>query len=409
VIVHPGGEDLAVEMMAAGATGIVAEGNEPTVAAFLGTDLDGTALLEAFEQTLDRRSAGGRRASGDRDPVTRLRGAAALDARLAGSGSGSVPRLASVRVLGFDEVIRRLSVEARDLFRRRLATQFEEICGHRGAEVFALAPGEFAVVSDTLTVADFERLGRDLMIATNGFSPDRHGQLALAVGHAGPEATSSLDTLRELAKRGMQLSAEQPDQDVIGAERLALTLASGTELETALRAVRIVESRDAYPEGHGERVARFAASIAEQLGLTDQRTMLIRLAARLHDIGKLDLSEAAAGGTEDTLSGVDLDEYKQHPNRGGELLRAAGGFEIAAAVVSHHERWDGAGFPGGLAAEAIPFESRIIAVANSLDRWSISGGAPDHPTADAVQKVVEQSELMFDPTIAAAAAAAFAS
>lgn len=76
----------------------------------------------------------------------------ALDARLAGNGSGAVPRLASVHVLGFEEVTRRFSVEARDLLRRRLATQFEEICGHRGADVFAVAPGEFAVVSDVLSM-----------------------------------------------------------------------------------------------------------------------------------------------------------------------------------------------------------------------------------------------------------------
>ena len=274
--------------------------------------------------------------------------------------------------------------------------------------MFAAGPGAFAVVTDTLSIADLEALGRDLMTVTAGFSPDRTNQLALAVGHAGPEATSSLETLRELAIRGMELSAEQPDQAVIGADRLALTLASGTELESALRAVALVESRDAYPEGHGERVARYAAAIAEQLGLRETTVMQIRLAARLHDIGKLGLPDEAAGGTEETLSGEDLDAYKSHPARGSELLRAAGGRDIAAAVQRHHERWDGTGFPGGLSEDAIPLDARIIAVANALDRWSTTGGAPDRPTSDAIQKAVEQGELMFDPTIVAAAATAFA-
>jgi HD-GYP domain-containing protein (c-di-GMP phosphodiesterase class II) len=409
VIVHPGGEDTAVDLMAAGATGLVAEGNEPTIAAFFGKAHDATSMIEAFEQTLDRRASGGRRSAGDRDPVTRMRGLIALDGRLAADSSGAVPRLAWMRVLGFEEATRRLSVEARDLLRRRIATQFEEICSHRGAEVFDAGPGAFAVVTDTLPIAEFERLGRDLMAVMAGFSPDRAGQLALAVGHAGPEATSSIDTLRELAVRGMQLSAEQPEQGVIGAERLALTLASGTELESALRAVRLVETRDAYPDGHGERVSRYAGAIAEQLGLGETTVLQVRLAARLHDVGKLSLSEGAAAGTEETLSGADLAAYKEHPARGSELLRAAAGHEVAQAVRCHHERWDGTGFPDGIAADAIPLDARIIAVANALDRWSTNGGAPDRPTPAALQKIAEQADLMFDPTVVAAAAAAFAS
>jgi HD-GYP domain-containing protein (c-di-GMP phosphodiesterase class II) len=407
VIVHPGGEDVAVALMSGGASGLVAEGNEPTVAAFFGSDMSGASFIEAYEQTLDRRSAG-RRASGDRDPVTRLRGMSALDARLANGTAGAVPRLGWAKVIGFGEATRRLSMEARDLLRRRLAAQFEEICSHRNAEIYASEAGEFAVVADTLSIADFERLGLDLIQVTAGFTPDRTNQLVLAMGHAGPEATSSIETLRELAMRGMQLAAEQPDQTVIGAERLALTLASGTELEAAFRAVRVVESRDAYPEGHGERVARFAAAIAEQLGLSDTHVMQIRLAAHLHDIGKLTLPEDAAAGTEETLTGDELDVYKEHPTRGSELLRAAAGQDIAEAVARHHERWDGTGFPDGLAEDAIPLDARIIAVANALDRWSISGGAPDRPTADAIQRAVEQGELMFDPAVVEASAAAFA-
>jgi HD-GYP domain-containing protein (c-di-GMP phosphodiesterase class II) len=407
VVVHPGGEEAAVDLLAGGASGLVAEGSEETIVAYLGEPMGGTGLLDSFEQSLDRRTHGRASGSGDRDPVTRLRGPAALAARLADGQGGSVPRLAFAQVLGIDEVTRRMSVDARDLMRRRLALQFDELCRHFRAEVFATGNGEYAVVADGLSLADFELLGNEMIAAASGFSPDRSGTLVLAVGHAGPEATSHLETLRELALRGMQHAAEYPDQGVVGAERLALSLAAGTELAAALRAIEAVEARDAYPGSHGERVARHAVAIGEVLGVAERDLLKLRLAARLHDIGKLTLDDDAAGGTAETLSGAVLEQYHTHSVRGAEMLRAAAGDEVADAVAAHHELWDGSGKPEGLAAEAIPLMARIIAVADALDRWSVNGTAPDRPTAAAVQKVVEASGAMFDPSVAEIVAKVF--
>ena len=398
-VVHPGGEDVAVELLTEGASGIVAEGNKEHVAAFLGADSDGSGLLKTFETSIDRRTTGQSPASGDRDSVTRLRGSTALAARLAAGQTGPVPRLGFARVLGLEEATRRLSVEARDLIKRRIAFQFEELYHHYQTEVYATGTEEFAFVADDLGVVEFERLGLELIELIRGYSPDRNAALSLAMGHAGPEATSYVETLRELAVRGMELAADQPDQQIIGSERLAMSLAASTELEAAMRAVAVVEERDAYPPPHGERVARHAAALAEALTLNPHATTVLRLAARLHDIGKLALDAEAAAGTEDSLSGEELQAYQEHAAKGAEILRASAGAEVAAAVGAHHERWDGSGFPSGLSGDEIPLSARIVAVADALDRWSVNGSVPNRPTAAAVQRVTEGSETLFDPAV----------
>jgi putative nucleotidyltransferase with HDIG domain len=404
-IVHPGGEDVAAEFLAAGASSLVAEGNEESVAALLGGESDETRLLANYELSLDRLT--NVRGVGDRDLVTGLRGPADLAARLARGTGAPMPRLAFVRIVGLEESMRRLSVDARDLLRRRLALQIDEMCRSREAEVFNTGPAEFAVVSEALSLAEFEDLGASLIEVTAGFSPDRSRLLAMAFGHAGPEATSYVETLRELALRGMELAAEQPNQGVFGAERLALTLAASTELDSTMRAITIVEARDAYPVSHGERVSQHSVAIAEAMGISERDLTKIRLAARLHDIGKVGLSDEAAATNVEKVSSELQTEYASHTERGAEILRAPAGDEVAAAVRSHHENWDGSGFPDGLVADSIPMAARIVAVADALDRWSVNGSAPDRPTPEALQKVNAGSETLFDPAVVEACNDAF--
>ena len=396
-IVHPGGESVAVELLAAGASSMVAEGNEESAAALVGGSSDETRLLESFELSNDRRQRGS--STGARDAVTGLRGPADLAARLAGGTGGPLPRLAFVRVVGLEESIARMSVDARDLLRRRFALQLDEMSRAKGAEMFSTGPAEFALVTESLSLGEFEALGSSLIETAAGFSPDRNRLLTLAFGHAGPEATSYVETLRELALRGMELAAEHPDSGVVGAERLALSLAASTELDSAMRAIAIVEARDSYPPSHGERVAGHAGAIAEAMGLAERTLTKVKLAARLHDIGKLGMSDEAASASADRVPDEVADEYRNHAARGYDMLRAPAGEEVAAAVKAHHEHWDGSGFPDGLAADAIPLAARIIAVADALDRWSVSGSAPDRPTADALGKVSAGAETLFDPAV----------
>jgi HD-GYP domain-containing protein (c-di-GMP phosphodiesterase class II) len=408
VIVHPGGETVGVELLAAGASGLVAEGNEDAVATCLGGEGEGTGLLDTFEQSLDKRASGQRPSSGDRDPVTRLRGQTALDARLSSATNG-VPRLAYVRLLGLEDATRRLSVEARDLLRRRIALQCEQVCRSRDAHIFTTAPGEFAVLADDVAVVDFERLGRELIDVVHGYSPDRSAPLRLAVGHAGPEATSSTESLRELALLGVEMAVTLNDGSIVGADRLTQSMAATTELGTMMRAITLVEERDPSPGSHGDRVCRTAVSLAEAMGLGARALVRLRLAARFHDVGKIDLDDAAMTGDEETLSGEALLGYQAHPERGAAMLVAAAGSEVAEIVAAHHERWDGTGFPEGLEGTSIPLAARIIAVADALDRWSANGAAPERPTAAALAKVTDGAGSRFDPAVVQACVGMFGS
>lgn len=407
-IVHPGGEATGVRLLNAGAAGMIAEGNELSVVGFLGDGPDPAAFYETFEVSLDRRPDARRRAgTAETDPVTRLRGPGAMAARLA--ELDSVPRLGRVRIVGFHDVTRSLTINGKEFFRRRISDQFDQIVTKAGADIYSLGPADYAIVVEEMSVAQFEALAAELVAAGADFSPDRAGSLAIAIGHAGPEATSNLDTLVELTARCVGLAAELPDHDVVGSDKLAASLATTTELGVINAAIAEVEERDPYPGRHGERVARYAVAIAESLGVEGKDLATIRLAARYHDIGKLDLSDEAIAGMEDTLSGAELEAYKGHAARGAEMMRCVAGAAVAETIGAHHEHHDGAGFPKGLTADEIPVLARIVAVADALDRFSISGGAPDRPSPEAIQKLTELAGTRFDPTIVEAAVRVYGS
>lgn len=401
-IVHPGGESTGVALLSAGATGVIAEGNELAVVDLLGDGTDPAAFIETFEVTTDRKLHGRRRGSGaDADAVTGLRGPGALNTRL--GESKTIPRLGRVRIVGLSDVARDLTQDGLNVFRRRIADQLGQVVLRSGAEFYSVGPGEFAIVSDTMSVAGFERLAGELRVAAAGFSPDRAGSLLVALGHAGPEATATSDGLIDLSARCLDLAADFPEQGVVGMDKLAASLATSTELAVVDRAVAEVEGRDPYPGSHGERVAQYALAIAEALGIETRDLVTLRIAARFHDVGKLHLSDAAIAGMEDTLEGEALDEYKEHPERGAHILRWVAGNDVASAVEAHHEKWDGSGFPLGLIGDAIPFPARIIAVADALDRHSIHGHAPGRPTPDAIEKVSSLSGVAFAPAVVDAA------
>jgi putative nucleotidyltransferase with HDIG domain len=143
-----------------------------------------------------------------------------------------------------------------------------------------------------------------------------------------------------------------------------LTLASAAFAETLINAM---EAKNTYLRGHSHRVADLAASIAEALDLPPDLVEQVRLAGRLHDIGKIGIREAVL----DKPGPLDADEYahvRDHVRIGLEILapmRDLG--PVLEFIGDHHERPDGAGYPRGLAAEAISLGGRIIAAADTFD------------------------------------------
>lgn len=128
-----------------------------------------------------------------------------------------------------------------------------------------------------------------------------------------------------------------------------------------------LEARDPYTSGHSSRVTDYAIRVAKTLGVSQPSTETLRYAGRLHDIGKLGISEAVLHKNA-RLSEDEWALIKEHPAKGERIVHSLGFLDRAKTVVRHHhERWDGAGYPDGLKGEEIPFLTRILSVADCYD------------------------------------------
>src|SRR5205085_11282842 len=118
---------------------------------------------------------------------------------------------------------------------------------------------------------------------------------------------------------------------------------------------------------HLHRVRVFAVAIAQELGLAEDQVEALRAAALLHDIGKLAVPEHIINKP-GKLTPEEVEKMKIHPVVGAEILeRVAFPYPVAPIVRSHHEQWDGSGYPDGLKDEAIPIGARILAAVDFMD------------------------------------------
>ena len=159
-------------------------------------------------------------------------------------------------------------------------------------------------------------------------------------------------------------SAHRPTPPVSAARVALSTLASTGFAETLINAM---EAKNPYLRGHSQRVADLAASAAEVLGLPADVVEHVRLAGRLHDIGMIGIREAVL----DKPGPLDPEEYahvKNHVRIGLEILAPMSDLgEALGFIADHHERLDGAGYPRGIAGDAISVGGRILAAADTFD------------------------------------------
>jgi putative two-component system response regulator len=172
-------------------------------------------------------------------------------------------------------------------------------------------------------------------------------------------------------------------------------------LEGVHALVHSLEAKDGYTRGHSIRVSHYSANIARALDLDKDTVDTIALGAELHDLGKIGVSESVlhkAG----KLSEEEYRHIMEHPVIGfrilGPLMRDAPG--ALAVVRSHHERIDGKGLPDGLMGEAIPFEARVVAVADAFDAMtSVRPYRPSLSVASAMAELEEGKGIQFDAAI----------
>jgi putative two-component system response regulator len=221
--------------------------------------------------------------------------------------------------------------------------------------------------------------------------------------HPVPEERKLYGSARDITA---QMEAEQVLRDQI--EQLENTIRERTKaledsrLEVLQRLAIAAEYRDDDTNQHTERVGRTAARIARQLGLGTEDVQLIRRAAPLHDIGKVGVPDAVL------LKRGELteDEYtamQEHVQIGASIL-ANGKFSVLhlarTIALSHHERWDGSGYPYGLAGGNIPLVGQITAVADVFD--ALTHERPYKPAWSidaAVADIAKNAGVYFDPKV----------
>jgi HD-GYP domain-containing protein (c-di-GMP phosphodiesterase class II) len=138
-----------------------------------------------------------------------------------------------------------------------------------------------------------------------------------------------------------------------------------TEIIKAL--VNAMEARDPYTRGHSERVARYCRLLGQAYGLDEEACESLHLSGLLHDVGKIAISDVVLQKP-DGLTDEEFAELKRHPSEGRTILQDLGHLQgVMSGVYYHHERYDGKGYPCGLAAEEIPLEGRIMAVCDAYD------------------------------------------
>lgn len=160
--------------------------------------------------------------------------------------------------------------------------------------------------------------------------------------------------------------------------------------------------------GHIDQMSRMAEAIALELGFTAWRARSLRAASKLHDIGKIAIPDGILLKP-GPLSPEEWEVMKRHTLIGFELLADSGDgmLDLAAAVaLSHHERWDGNGYPQGLCGEQIPLEARIAAIADVFDALTRPRSyRRPIDVADATEIILSEREAHFDPHVVDAFAA----
>lgn len=174
-------------------------------------------------------------------------------------------------------------------------------------------------------------------------------------------------------------------------------LSRGRRAELLTELAAELESRDPWTHGHSRRVAQHAAMIATRMGLSERHVRLVRAAAELHDVGKINTPRAVLHKP-GKLTEVELGLIELHPVDGAEIVSTLGDPDLTAMVRHHHERLDGSGYPDRLTAPEIPLGARIIAVADTFD--AITSTRPYRPARtdhEALEILEEEAGGRLDP------------
>jgi HD-GYP domain-containing protein (c-di-GMP phosphodiesterase class II) len=296
---------------------------------------------------------------------------------------------------------------------RLLAELVDVIRGELAASgtVYRVGRDEFVAVISGLSATDAETSARRVN-ARLGSEVSVDGiPVAISAGVAVfPEHAQDAGALvsRAIASQQLARAAERPDVVVYDAEvveaadpLVRLDRSRRQSHRNKLRALAAaVDARDASTRFHSQSVSELVSAFALVLDLSEERTRALESAAMLHDIGKVGIADEVLLKL-DPLTDEEWVRVRAHCELGVRLLAPAEMPEVLPIVRSHHERWDGTGYPDGLSATDIPLEARMLAICDAFEamttgrRWR-----PALSTAAALEEIERFAGTRFDPALA---------
>ncbi len=161
-----------------------------------------------------------------------------------------------------------------------------------------------------------------------------------------------------------------------------------------------IDAKDPYTRGHSERVARYASAIAEEMGLSAEEVERVRLAALLHDVGKIGVDDRIIRKPT-ALTEEEFEVMKTHPAKGAAIMGAIPQLaDVIPGMKHHHEKWEGGGYPDGIKGEAIPMQARIVTVADTFDAMTTT--RPYQKAMEigyVVERIKSFSGVRYDPVV----------
>lgn len=214
-------------------------------------------------------------------------------------------------------------------------------------------------------------------------------------------------TVREFNAAELELLAAVGNQAGIALHRARLVAEVERLFLDVMKAIAsIIDAKDGYTHKHSERVAALGVRLAHQLGFDADHRAVVELSGLLHDVGKIGVPDAILNKP-GRLTDAEFREMRLHPLHGARILSNIQSQRVAnllPGVKYHHERWDGTGYPEGLAGEQIPLLGRLLGVADFLDALTSDRSYRKGSTLEeAVRMLKELEGLAFDPVVVKAA------
>ena len=161
-----------------------------------------------------------------------------------------------------------------------------------------------------------------------------------------------------------------------------------------------IDAKDPYTRGHSERVARYSASIAEEMDMSSEEVERVRVAALLHDVGKIGVDDRIIRKPT-ALTEEEFEVMKTHPAKGAAIMGAIPQLaDIIPGMKHHHEKWEGGGYPDGIKGEAIPMQARIVTIADTFDAMTTT--RPYQKAMEigyVVERIKSFSGVRYDPVV----------